>query len=271
MRGPSSTGHTAEPAEYWDRVVGGWSDARRVPLWRRHSDRVNGALLARWRTAAVPIARALKTDLFDEAVGEGLVDAGALGRTRSTIGIDLAAAAVTRAVGRHPQLEGLVADVRRLPFRSGSFDLVVSTSTLDHFRDPRDLAAALAELHRVLRREGELIITMDNTANPVVALRGRVQAPFLRLGLLPYFTGVSCDARGLRALLTDAGFDVPDQATVLHVPRVPAMVVARLLDTLDRPRLSRAYLRLLAAFERLAATRLAPLTGYFVGARAIKR
>jgi len=215
-----------------------------------------------------PIERALKTDLFEEAVGGGLCP---LQRARSTIGIDLANVAVRRAVGRHPRLQGVVADVRRLPFQSGAFDLVVSTSTLDHFGHASDIREALGELNRVLRAGGELIITMDNDRNPVLALRRRIQAPLLRLGVLPYFTGVSCDAHGLRTLLTDAGFEIRDETTVLHSPRVLAIVVARVLDVLALPRLSRSYLRLLVGFERLARSRVAPVTGYFVAARAVKR
>ena len=61
----------------------------------------------------------------------------------------------------------------------GSFDLVVSTSTLDHFGHASDIGDALAELNRVLRKGGELVITMDNTGNPVIALRRIIQAPLL--------------------------------------------------------------------------------------------
>jgi hypothetical protein len=40
-------------------------------LWREHSDAVNGALLVRW-LARESCGLLLKTDLFDEAMGEGL-------------------------------------------------------------------------------------------------------------------------------------------------------------------------------------------------------
>lgn len=214
--------------------------------------------------------RALKTDLFEEAVGEGLYRSLSL-RARSVIGIDLSGAAVARALDRRPRLRGLVTDIRALPIRSGSLDVVVSTSTLDHFARAADIAVALAEIHRVLRREGELVITMDNTRNPVLALRARLQAPLLRLGVLPYRTGASCNAVGLRRLLTEAGFTVRDEATVLHAPRVLAVAVAHLLDACAPPRVREFYLRLLGAFESLAATRMASMTGYFVAARAVKR
>jgi SAM-dependent methyltransferase len=259
----------AQQAEYWERVVAGWPSGARAQLWRQHSDRVNGALLARWLPPA-PVPRALKTDVFEEAVGEGLLPLLAA-RARAVFGVDVSRAAVGRAAERHRRLRGVVGDVRRLPFRSGSFDLVVSTSTLDHFERASDIEDALAEIARVLRAGGELVITMDNVENPVLAVRARLQAPLLRLGVLPYRTGVSCGAAGLRRLLAGAGFTVRDETTVLHAPRAPAVAAARVLDACGATLLGRGYLRLLGAFERLAATRLAPVSGYFVAARAVKR
>src|ERR1019366_6419721 len=119
---------TALQAEYWNRVLAVWSDDRSARLWRQHSDQVNRELVARWLPQA-PIGRTLKTDLFDEAVGDGIYP---LQTAVSTIGIDLSSTAVARAVERHSQVRGIVADVRQLPFKSGSFDFVVSISTLDH-------------------------------------------------------------------------------------------------------------------------------------------
>jgi hypothetical protein len=115
------------------------------------------------------------------------------------------------------------------------------------------------------------VITMDNTRNPVIALRERIQAPLLWLGVLPYFTGVSCDAGGLQRLLTQAGFELRDETTVFHSPRVLAIVVGRVLDAFGVSWLNRHYLDLVGRFERLADTRVGRMTGYFVAARAVKR
>jgi hypothetical protein len=67
------------------------------------------------------------------------------------------------------------------------------------------------------------------------------------------------------------GFDVREETTLLHAPRVLAVAAARAIDAVAARRVSQGYLRVLAAFERLAATRAAPATGYFVAARAVKR
>ena len=54
--------------------------------------------------------------------------------------------------GRVP---AVLADAHLLPFKDGSFELVVSKDSLEHFSDP---SAAVAELWRVLKSEGRCII-----------------------------------------------------------------------------------------------------------------
>jgi SAM-dependent methyltransferase len=48
-----------------------------------------------------------------------------------------------------------VADLARLPFRDGSFDACLNVVTLEHVREP---AAVLAELRRVLKPSGRLLL-----------------------------------------------------------------------------------------------------------------
>ena len=50
-------------------------------------------------------------------------------------------------------------DVQRIPYDTGSFDLVVSLETLEHVPDPDQ---GLAELVRVTRPGGRLIVTTPN-------------------------------------------------------------------------------------------------------------
>ncbi|MFL5965155.1 MAG: class I SAM-dependent methyltransferase [Gaiellaceae bacterium] len=71
-----------------------------------------------------------------------------------------------------PGLNGVVADVRELPFRDGTFDVVFCISTLEHVgrdntryggTDERDDTAplsALRELHRVTARRGRIFVTV---------------------------------------------------------------------------------------------------------------
>ncbi len=131
--------------EYWDEIAGEWRSVGEERSWRMVSDAVNAKLLTRWLTPD-PAGSVLKTDLFDEAFGHGLMPP-LVARARTIYGIDVAGAVVAAAHHREPQIRGGRADVRKLPFGDGAFDAVVSISTLDHFHDHSDIAVAIgAEL-----------------------------------------------------------------------------------------------------------------------------
>ena len=158
-----------------------------------------------------------------------------------------------------------------LPFAEGTFDLIISTSTLDHFESPAAIADSLAELFRVLRPGGRMIITMDNPANPLVALRNSLPFRLLnRLGVTPYFFGATCNQRKLQGMLTETGFTVLASDAVLHCPRVFAVAAARLLERFAPLRAQRVFLRILISFERLRTLRTRNLTGHFIAALAVK-
>src|SRR5512142_547900 len=116
--------------KYWGGVAEAWG-AERQRLWRTHSDLLNRALLERWLPAE-RVESVLKTDLFDEMSSDGLYPFLAT-RARTFVGIDISAATSALARSRHAGIRAVTADVRRLPFAEGAFDLVISNSTLDHF------------------------------------------------------------------------------------------------------------------------------------------
>lgn len=255
-----------------------WLERPPDGLWRRHSDAVNGRLLERWLPAS--LGRVLKTDLFDEAVGDGL--AGLLAsRAEHVVGIDLNPAIVEAARRRHPAIGAVVADVKALPFADGGFDAVVSNSTLDHFDDEEEIAAALRELARVLRPRGHLVLTLDNPANPVLALakalpRERLNRAWraaahrtVRVGLAPYYVGATLGQAEMREHASAAGLRPVAETTLVHAPRVLAVVVASLLERRSE-RLQAPFLRLLAECERLADTPAARYTAHLNALLAVK-
>jgi len=273
---PADRGTTAEQpspgrAAYWDEVAGEWSQRGDLGAWRTVSDAVNAELIERWLPKA-PQGRVLKTDLFDELVGQGLV--GALSESFDGVaGIDVSPTLVDIVKVRHPMLDARVADIRELPFDDGAFDAVVSNSTLDHFPARTEIAASLREINRVLRPGGTLLVTLDNGMNPVVAARNAMPQRWRdATHLVPYEVGVTCRRpRDLRALLEEASFGVSELGAVLHCPRVIGVLVGNAVDRRGSETTRQRYARTLVAFEALSRLPTRFVTGHFVAALATKR
>jgi len=227
---------------------------------------VNAVLIGRWLPGK-PARRLLKTDLFDEALGQGLYPQLA-SHAEHVVGMDLARPILKTAASRFPKLLAASADVRQLPFADRVFDVIVSNSTLDHFDSPGDMTASLRELRRVLRPEGVMVLTIDNLSNPIIWLRNAL--PFLllnRLGLVPYQLGSTCGPRQLRRILVELGFEVLEMSALLHCPRILAVKLARILKRTNSAAQQR-FLRYLMGFERLAERPTRFLTGHFIAVLA---
>ena len=218
----------ADEAVCWNSVGDAWQHGR-DSLWREHSDAVNVALCRRW-LPPLACGRLLKTDLFDEATGDGLV--GALQDcAQRVMGVDYALSVAAGARARRRAVDVMVADVRRLPFADNTFDAVVSNSTLDHFAAASDIGRSLRDLHRILVPGGRLILTLDNGSHPLVALRNALPIGLLmRAGLVPYYVGQTLRPAPLAALLEQSGFRTVEMTAVLHCPRVLVVPLARLMS-----------------------------------------
>ena len=262
-----------ESAPDWDTVAEVWQGAPAQTLWRTHSDRVNSALVDRWLPHGT--GTTLKTDLWDEAMGEGLYPAIAA-RSAHVVGVDVSRSIVTAAEERYPALDARVAHVHALPFEDGSIDAVVSNSTLDHFDEAAEIDRSVVELARVLRPGGTLLLTLDNPSNPLVALakalpRHALNRTWLRwadasarIGLLPYHVGATYGRSRLRTVVEQAGFAVEETTAIVHAPRPIAVMIGQRLEGGGR------FLRVLAALERLEQTPTRFVTGHFVAIRATR-
>ena len=168
-------------------------------------------------------------------------------------------------------MPAVAGDVRRLPFADQSFDLIVSDSTLDHFERFEELAQALREVHRVLRSGGQLVMTLDNLYNPVVAVRNALPIRLLRrIGIVPYFVGVTYGPRRLRRVLESTGFEIRELDAIVHAPRVLAIPAARLVSRHGSRRLQERYSRALMAFESMAKWPTRFVSGHFIAVSAFR-
>lgn len=156
----------------------------------------------------------LKTDLWDEAKNTEILRWVAEQGARP-VGVDIAHAIARQA---RPVLAGcgallVVADVRDLPLRSETVDLVYSMGTIEHFPD-YDLA--VREIFRVLKPGGIAIVGVPNKLDPF--LRPLMVHVLNRLGLYGYGREKSFTPRALRRVLAGAGFRVGAMSGVLFLP-----------------------------------------------------
>ncbi len=165
----------------------------------------------------------------------------------------------------------MTCDVRRLPFRNGCYDLVLSDSTLDHLPTRADILVAIAELARVLAPGGRLILTLDNPAQITYPPQWLVRL-WMRLGLAPYYVGATLSRRQLATAFGEFGLRMERETAILHYPHPDGLV--RGMETLMR-RLGRGHLDRLVehAFhlsERLQNSRMRYRTGRYLAVSGVK-
>ncbi len=225
------------------------------PLVAEQKQAVHLDLVARWTSRGM--GRLLKTDVFEEANGDDALLFEIANRCESAIGIDLDVSTVQSARRRCPPdnpARFLAADVRSMPFPSGSIDVILSNSTLDHFERREDFVLAIRELARVLKPGGTLIVSVDNVLNPLYwPLRwlGHIAAPFS--------LGYSPSPSALQAMLRDAGLSECATAGLLHNPRGISTLLFLALRRVGGKRsdtLVRSLLHAFALLDRL------PTRGY---------
>jgi demethylmenaquinone methyltransferase/2-methoxy-6-polyprenyl-1,4-benzoquinol methylase len=135
-------------------------------------DRMNAVMTfgqeRRWRrTVADALAAAPGMRVLDLAAGTGassmpFVEAGA-----DVVACDFSLGMLTVGHRQHAGLRFVAGDALRLPFRDGAFDAVTISFGL---RNVVDVAAALAELARVTRPAGRLVV-LETSQPPARALR----------------------------------------------------------------------------------------------------
>lgn len=150
----------------------------------RHARRLHTAVMTAVDEAAF-------VDVLDVGCGTGATLAAILASRPDTRarGIDISPEMVAVARGRLTTPDGSaevqVADAECLPFPDASVDLVVCVDSLHHYPDPR---GALAEMHRVTRPGGRLVVGEWRLAAPLRQLMNLL-LPRLPEGDVRVYTG----------------------------------------------------------------------------------
>jgi ubiquinone/menaquinone biosynthesis C-methylase UbiE len=103
--------------------------------------------------------------ILDVGCGTGIFTRDVLDRGALVTGIDLSVPMLTKARSRlaGSGFQGICADMCRLPFADGCFDQVFSMTAIEFVADA---GGAVAELHRVTRRGGRIVVTTLNSRSP---------------------------------------------------------------------------------------------------------
>ena len=163
------------PTEQRTRVIAQMF-SQLVPQYDRMNRLMTAGRDGRWRTLAVRASRPQQATVLDLGAGTGDLSAEFRRQgAKHVVALDVSQAMLSRAHEKYGRrdIDWLQGDAHRLPFADASFDVVASAFVL---RNLPDLAAALAEMSRVLKPGGRLI-GLDITHPPDTAF-GKV----LRVG-----------------------------------------------------------------------------------------
>ena len=141
-----------DPRQY-DELAGEW--------WRPGGGFELLHWLAAARAALIPPAPAPGAILLDAGCGGGLLAPHLAGKGYRHVGVDLRRAGLEQAMAHGVLAVG--GDVTALPFGTGTVDVVAAGEILEHVAD---LPGTVAELSRVLRPGGLLVLDTVNDSAP---------------------------------------------------------------------------------------------------------
>jgi ubiquinone/menaquinone biosynthesis C-methylase UbiE len=139
-----------------------------------------GRLLRRRLEVAAELLGEPAGEVLDVGMGTGRLCAELDRRGWQVSGVDLSPAMVAAARRRLPELTDRLVEgpIERLPFADESFDAVTATGVLEYAT--HDLAAAVAELARVLRLQSVAVLSFPRQQSPALLWRSKVLYPTVR-------------------------------------------------------------------------------------------
>jgi SAM-dependent methyltransferase len=162
-RGADQADEKRDGRRFWDSnpCGGQWASYREFLVWLRQTEPYVYDVLGRheWKEK-----RVLEVGCGQGAVLNHLASLGA-----DAVGIDMSAASARRALAGAIELSqagrvhASIADAESLPFADAAFDAAVSFGVLHH---TPDTARGIAEIRRVVRPGGVVIVMLYRTGNP---------------------------------------------------------------------------------------------------------
>lgn len=127
-------------------------------------------------------------DMLDLGCGEGTRLNLLVGKKKA-IGVDISGTAIGMAKKNYPRLKFIRADLEKLPFKNGSFDLVYSAYVLEHLSNPKKV---IDEALRVIKKQGNLVLIAPNYGAP-----NRASPPFKGSRIKKFVKGFLSDLKNI--------------------------------------------------------------------------
>jgi ubiquinone/menaquinone biosynthesis C-methylase UbiE len=200
--------------------------ARFFDLWSRVYDlpAVQRAVYRPVQDAVVDRLRPLDAgQVLDLGCGTGILSARMVDELAvPVVGCDYSAGMLDEAAARTRRVAWVQGDALVLPLRGASVDVITSTEAFHWFPDP---AGALAEIRRVLRPGGTLLVAL---VNPPAAAPARAAEVAARAAGQPARWPTRSE---MAALVEGAGLRVVDQ---VRIRRIGSLVVPTVLTVAQR-------------------------------------
>lgn len=103
---------------------------------------------------------------LDVGCGTGVLADRLAQRGLSMTGVDPSAGMLQVLREKRPRVEAVEAPATALPFADGSFDLVMCVAVMHHVAEPEAVRQTLAEMVRVARPSGSVVVWDHNPRNP---------------------------------------------------------------------------------------------------------
>jgi len=176
------------------------------------------------------LKKSSKKIILDAGCGIGSypVIGAALGH--KTIGIDISVESIkiAKSVANKFGISGLiVGDVRKLPFKSNTFDIVTSGGVVEHFIETEE---ALIEAYRVLKNNSNLLINVPHKMSFYVLNKLFQQAT----GLWPCGYEASFTKKKFELMLKKTGFKIEDFRRMEALPGRRFPIVGKIIRILDK-------------------------------------
>lgn len=157
--------------------------------------------------------------LLNVGCSDGLMERKLQGKFSKLVGIDINPIDIEVAKsGKSKEMDFIVGAAEKIPFPANTFDRIICMEVLEHVEDDKK---ALAEMYRVLKKGGELILTVPQrkypwTFDPINAFLEKVFKFHLPLGVWGYGDDRVYGETELQKLFRGAGFKISKTRFVSH-------------------------------------------------------